>query len=243
MREKIRKNGIKELEPHEVLEYLLFSFVPRRNTNDIAHRLIQKFGSLSAVFDADYNALVEVDGMTANAALFITQMPAFFVKYKMSKAEKQRNFLDADYAAVYLNELIGHQPVECIAALAVDVKGTLLGTIQYQSSRADAINLDMRNLVKELLLLRAAGVIIAHNHPSGSVMPSDDDYATYEYIKAALTPLDITLIDCMVVGNGNAFSLMRSAQKAAAYRKEIDAGDPEDMEYNLLFNRNYNPKK
>ena len=74
LREKIRKNGIKDLEPHEVLEYLLFSFVPRRNTNDIAHRLLHKFGSLSAVFDADYNALVEVEGMTQNAALFITQI-------------------------------------------------------------------------------------------------------------------------------------------------------------------------
>lgn len=240
LREKIRKDGLACLEPHEILEYVLFPFVPRRNTNDIAHNLLARFGSLSAVFDADYNALVDTEGMTANAALFLSQMPSLMVQYKMSKATWQRNFLDPNSAAVFLNELIGHRPVECVAALAVDAKGNLLGTIQFQSSRADAVNVDMRNLVKELLLLRATGVVIAHNHPSGEITPSADDMRTYAYMQSALAPLDITLLDCLIVGGGKAFSLMRA--DAHGEGREIDAGVPAEGDFNLLYNRNTDKK-
>ena len=237
LREKIRKDGLSGLEQHEVLEYLLFPFIPRRNTNDIAHLLLARFGSLAAVFDADYNALREIDGMTDNAALFLTQMPSLVVQYKLSKATRQRNYLDPDQAVVHLNELIGHEPVECLAALAVDAKGNLLGTIHMRSSRADAVNVDIRKVVKELLLLRAFGVVIAHNHPSGDVNPSADDKAACLSIQAALAPLDIALLDCLIVGDGKAYSLMRSAD-GVTFGREIDAGMPQDGEYDLLYNRN-----
>jgi len=246
LREKIRKDGLSRLEPHEILEYLLFPFIPRRNTNDIAHALIARFGSLSSVFDADYNALLETDGMTANAALFLTQMPALVVQYKTSKA-KQQSYLNPADAAVYLNELIGHQPVECVAALALDAKGGLISTIQFRSSRADAVNLDMRNLVKELLLLRATGVIIAHNHPSGDVTPSEEDIRSYDYIKATLVPLEIALLDCLIVGDGNAYSLLDNAEGSrpaggAPIGHFIDAGVPAAGEFDLLYNRKTDKK-
>ena len=75
MRERIASDGIRSLHDHEVLEYLLFPFVPRRNTNEIAHRLMEKFGTFSEVFNADAADLAAVSGMTENAALFFSVLP------------------------------------------------------------------------------------------------------------------------------------------------------------------------
>lgn len=68
MRERILLSGIESLQPHEVLEYLLYHAIPRKDTNGIAHELISKFGSFNGVLNADYDALLDVNGMTANAA-------------------------------------------------------------------------------------------------------------------------------------------------------------------------------
>ena len=75
MRERIASDGIRSLHDHEVLEYLLFPFVPRRNSNEIAHRLMEKFGTFSEVFNADAADLAAVAGMTGNAALFFSGLP------------------------------------------------------------------------------------------------------------------------------------------------------------------------
>jgi len=251
LREKIRKEGLAALAPHEVLEYFLFAFVPRRNTNEIAHELLMRFHSLSGVLEADYEALKTVTGMTDNAALFLSQLPALLVQYKMDKATHTLDFLRPDQAAYYLNELIGHLPTECFAALALDVKGNLLGTVRFESTRADAVSIDVRKLVKELLLLRAAGVILAHNHPSGDVSPSADDDRMYALLSSTLEPLGIRIIDCLIVGDGKAVSLVppkAGLARAGAFAEgteegdwtpsEIGAGIPEEDEYNLLFNRN-----
>lgn len=239
LRDKIRKEGLGKLLPHEVLEYYLYAFVPRRDTNALAHRLLQKFGSIAGVLDADLDALMEIDGMTANAALFFNQLPSLLVMYKMDKALASTNFLRPETAVGYLNELIGNRPVECCAALAVDGKGTLLGTIQFDSGRRDAVDVDTRRLVKELLRTRASGVIVAHNHPSGDVSPSKDDLDTYQMLRQALEPLHITLLDCLVVGGGRAYSLLNAASGdgCAPSTKEGDPL-PNSDEYNLLFNRN-----
>jgi DNA repair protein RadC len=254
LREKICEQGLGALLPHELLEYFLFPFVPRRNTNDIAHALLRRFGSLSAVFDAEYDALLTVHGMTANAALFLSQIPALLVQYKLDKAKHQLDFLQPEQVAVYLNELIGNRPIECCAALAVDTKGKLLGTVHFDSHRADAVAIDVRKLIREVLVLRATGVVIAHNHPSGDVTPSAEDHQVCDMVRDALRPLGIVLLDCIIVGGGKAYSMLGERQKSGAdgstdtkgnaanthtadQGHEIDAGEPVD-EYNLLFNRN-----
>lgn len=257
MRQRIAAEGLRSLAPHEVLEYFLYAFVPRRNTNDIAHRLLARFHSLSGVLDADYNALLDVEGVTANAALFLTNLPALAILYKQDKMRADGIFIFPGSAAYYFNELIGYSPVEELAALCLDVKGKLLSTVRFSVDDIRSVPLDMRKLVKELLDVRACGVIVAHNHPSGDVTPSAADYAVLHNLQTALAPLHITVLDCLVVGCGNAFSMMQTdsnapdlhfAETAASAMGEghpVDAGTPidDETEYRLLFNRNDIPKQ
>ena len=92
MRERILLSGIESLQPHEVLEYLLYHAIPRKDTNGIAHELISKFGSFNGVLNADYNALLDVNGMTANAALLLTRRVQ---NVRVGRQEGQNRHCDA----------------------------------------------------------------------------------------------------------------------------------------------------
>lgn len=256
MRERILKDGLSALQPHEVLEYFLYAFVPRRDTNEIAHRLLSRFGSLSGVLDADYDDLLSVDGVTANAALFLSELPALATMYRVSKAKTTPEAITAERAVTLVNDLIGQRTTECAVALALDTKGKLLRTITFESNQSDAIGIDLRRLVKELLVLRAAAVIVAHNHPSGDVNPSAEDVRTYRAIEGTLQPLRIALLDCLIVGGGRAYSMAHSVAEGGTPSRlrfaddgdmpdvvlgqEVGAGEPVEQDYDLLFNRNKN---
>lgn len=95
MRERILLSGIESLQPHEVLEYLLYHAIPRKDTNGIAHELISKFGSFNGVLNADYDALLDVNGMTANAALLLTSLKGVFRMYASGDKKGQNRHCDA----------------------------------------------------------------------------------------------------------------------------------------------------
>ena len=107
MRDRIRKSGLGSMQPHEILEYLLFPFVPRKDTNEIAHALIDRFSSFGGVLNASEEDLIKVSGMTENAALFLANLSDVFRVYvddvnkdganrqDLSGRGKARNFLCA----------------------------------------------------------------------------------------------------------------------------------------------------
>ena len=252
MRERIRQHGLGSLMPHEVLEYLLYPFVPRRNTNDLAHRLLDTFGNLAAVLDAPYDALKAVNGMTANAALFLSQIAGIQSLYNQEK-EARLAFQNPQDAVRYLRNRIGNLPVEVFAALCLDAKGNLLSVVQFESQSADYVAVNVRKLVREVLLTRAVNVIVAHNHPSGDVSPSGEDVAMFQHLQQVLASVDVTLLDCLIVSDRNAYSMMVNdgfqkkirlsavAEGPAQSRTRtspLDALYEEEQEYDLLFNRN-----
>lgn len=247
MRERIRQNGLDSLQPHEILEYLLFSFVPRRNTNDIAHRLIAEFGSLSNVLDAPYESLVGVEGMTKNAALFLTSLPAIDAVCCDEKRSRAGHYDNPTKAAQYLCSRIGNLPYECFAALCLDAKGNLLGVVQFRSSGANYVHINVRELVRRLVLSRAVNVVIAHNHPSGNTTPSDQDVALYKYLQEVMRSVDINILDCMIVAGNKYFSFFSNYDLPTAKQARIAADptkpsrkmeDDEENEFNLLFPSN-----
>ena len=96
------KSGLDDFEPHNVLELLLFYSVPRKDTNPLAHRLINRFGSLSGVFDAKPEELMKVDGVTENTAVLISMIPQAARKYL---EDKGLNFFEAQVEMVPQNKI------------------------------------------------------------------------------------------------------------------------------------------
>ena len=202
MRDKIRKGGLGSFQQHEILEYLLFSFVPRKDTNEIAHALIDKFSSLSGVLNASEEDLEKVSGMTQNAALFLATLPDVFRAYvdgvnsdganrqDLSGRGKARNFMCA--------RLFGlNQEHVCVAAL--DAHDKLIKCEIIEQGSGDSVRLDVRKIVDFALKTGASAILIAHNHPSGDPTASvQDKILTDELMRLGAT-LGVEVLDHLIV--------------------------------------------
>lgn len=177
MRDRIRKSGLSSLQDHEVLEYLLFAFVPRKDTNEIAHALVKEFGSLANVLSADEEHLRKVHGMTDNAALFLASLPDVFRLYAngvnddlnrvdMSSREKARSYLGTKLYGLKEENV-------CVAAL--DAHDKLIKCEILSTGSGNTVALDVRAVMDFVLKTSACNIIISHNHPSGNVDPSQAD--------------------------------------------------------------------
>lgn len=94
LKERFLEEGLENFQNHNILELLLFYSVPRRDTNALAHELIDKFGSLSAVFDADYDSLLDCKGVSENTAVLLKLIPKLARAYLMDKDTRYAGFGD-----------------------------------------------------------------------------------------------------------------------------------------------------
>jgi DNA repair protein RadC len=206
IRQRIIENGLQSLRPHEVLEYLLFSFVPRRNTNDLAHTLINTFGSLSGVLNSDIVQLREVKGMPEAAAVFLTSLPDLFRMYAVD-VEEARGRLDGKAKARdFMQKLLYGKPQEEVYAVALDVKDGIIKVERLASGNGDSVPMAVRTVVDFALRTKASGLLIGHNHTSGGIQPSQTDLDVTRGIVQTLDAVGVTLEDHFIFAAGRYFS-------------------------------------
>lgn len=210
MRKKYLLNGIDNFEPHEVLEFLLFYCVPMKNTSILAHRLLNEFGSISAVFDAPVDMLLDF-GLTESQATFLKLMPDVARLYIDDKHNNGDKVISSDNVAQYiLNKFIGRED-ENVLALLLDSKGKELFCGVVSKGSISTSEIPVRKIVDYALRYHARSVIIAHNHPSGVALPSRDDLLATANIKNALSLVGVRLVDHYIVADNDCVSLFESA--------------------------------
>ena len=206
MRDRILNGGIVGLQPHEVLEYLLYTAIPRKDTNELAHVLIDKYGSLSRVFAADYTDLLSVKGMTANAALFLTSLPAVFKLYAADLGvRKDKVITRGDVVKILSPKFLGDRN-ESFYIMCLDAQNNVLKITKITEGIPSEVAVDARKVVELALQNKAVSVILAHNHPSGSTSPSHEDIELTRSITAALELVKVKLIDHFIFGGEGYFS-------------------------------------
>ena len=212
MRERIRTSGISSLQSHEILEYLLFAFVPRKNTNDIAHALINKFGSFSGVLNADETALLEVEGMTKNAAVFLSTLPDVFREYVKDVDTAKCNLSGRGVVRKFLGSKLYGLPYEQVLAVALDSKDKLIATATIAKGDGANVQVCVRDVVNFALMHKAVNVVIAHNHPSGKVNPSQADVDLTAELFYTLETIGVTLEDHIIFSGANFYSFADSGR-------------------------------
>ncbi len=212
MRTRVRENSLDSLNEHEVLEYLLYPFVPRRDTNGIAHELISRFGSLSAVLDSDAKALSAVKGMTANAALYLSSLSSLARRYQSGKMGEKPKMETRGQIMEYLRSFMSTLEDERIYAICVDGAGRLKERCELGRGSSD----DCRLRVKELVMLcqnsQTKYVYLAHNHPSGIAAPSREDVEFTKWAVMALEILDVLLIDHIIIAKDKSYSFLQDGR-------------------------------
>lgn len=210
MRRRFLAGGLDGFADHETLELLLYYAIPRRDTNPIAHALMERFGSLAGVFSAPIEALEQVEGVGENAAVLLRLTPLAVQKARLAEAERELILNSRDSIGAYLLELFSQERNEAVYQICLDRKGKLLSCKRLGEGSASAVNLDIRKLVENALLSSASSVILAHNHPSGIALPSNADRAATDQAKAVLESVGVRLADHIIVADGDFVSFSDS---------------------------------
>ncbi|MBE6962227.1 MAG: DNA repair protein RadC [Ruminococcaceae bacterium] len=209
MRRRFLETGLDSFAEHEALELLLFYAIPRRDTNALAHKMMDHFGSLDAVLSAPVEELMRMDGIGENAAVLLKLVSRVVQKARLS-ASRETIVNSTEKAGDFLLERFRGEKNEVIYQLCLDRKGKLLSCRRLNEGGADSSELNIRRLVENALLVSASAVILAHNHPSGIALPSSEDYATTERVQAALSMVGVTLVDHIIVADDDFVSMADS---------------------------------
>lgn len=205
-KEQFRAHGLAAFADHEVLELLLYYAIPRQDTNPIAHRLMERFGSLDAVFTADLAELSAVDGVGESAATLLALIRPLFQRVHLAAT---REIILADEEAIgdYFFDLFLGEREEKLYEACLDAKSRLLSCQLISSGGMDSMQVNVRRVVENAIKCSATSVLLAHNHPSGLALPSPEDNATTLSIYNALRAVGIELSDHIIVADQDYVSL------------------------------------
>ena len=209
--DRFRKEGLDSFSPHNVLELLLFYSIPRSDTNEIAHRLIERFGSLSAVFEAPESELVKVDGIGERSALLLKMIPDI-ARYYMVDKTVDIAITSPDQAAEYLLPRYIGRSVETVMVTCLDNKNKVLNTSIVHEGSINVSEVSVQAIASAALQSKAAAIVLSHNHPDGVALPSNDDILTTKLICRTLSALNIRVLDHIIIGDNDYVSLVRSGK-------------------------------
>lgn len=207
MKRKFMENGLEALEEHEILELLLYYSIARRDTNPIGHKLLNRFGNLSGVFDANYDLLTSIDGISEHSAILIKLIPQLAKSYLESKQTKDAvSFKTKDNVYDFCKMLFVGKLAEEFYVICLDKRSKVIEHQKVSSGIVDETPINMRRLVDIILKSNACAVILTHNHPSGTSLPSKSDISATSTIKSVLDGLGVILLDHIIVSSTDASS-------------------------------------
>ncbi len=199
LKERYIKDGLTSFEDHQVLELILFYSIARKDTNELAHRLLKKFGSLSGVLDATVEELEEIEGLGRNSATFLNMLPALFKRYTRSQLEKKPVINSTISAGIYAGTLFSGMPYETFFVISLNGMGEVISARKIAEGTIDEVSAYPRKVVEAAVVSKAHSIILAHNHPGGNPEPSQEDIDATIEIRKALELVDIDINDHIVV--------------------------------------------
>ena len=197
-------------QDHELLELLLFIAIPRKNTNDIAHLLMDEFGSISGVLDADKEQLEKVFGMGENAAVAVKLISSLAKRYINDVNDIKNTRLTPANIGSYIKNLFYGHTNEIAYLLFLDKDCVVRKIKRLTSGTVNATPIYPREVVKLVVNERYPYVILAHNHPNANAMPSSADLEITKIIDKALSFVEVRLVDHVIVSNDKITSLAKN---------------------------------
>lgn len=203
MYDRIQKHGSGCLENHELLEMLLFYAIPRVNTNEIAHELLARFGSLEEILRADEDKLRSVSGIGDRTVAFLSLLHETLKRVSATSESKTYRFDSMNKVGEYLTDKFSDLPAETFGALFLDGQMRLLRFLSFSVGSEGRTDIDPK-----LIVLRAAKddadcVILAHNHPNGYVAPSENDLKITKQIRDSLSVIGVQLVEHIIVSKNS----------------------------------------
>ncbi|OPX45941.1 hypothetical protein CLHUN_04160 [Ruminiclostridium hungatei] len=191
--------GLDGFEDHQVLEMLLFFCIPMKDTNDLAHKMINEFGSLAGLFEADPKDICKRCGVSENTAVLVSFIPSLSRRYFNRKWGDKPVLNSSSKAGEYSVSLFAGRTYEVFFVICLDSQNRVNYAALVHEGTINESPVYPRLIVETVLRHQANSVILAHNHPGGSLQPSQDDIAITKKITSALEPISVKVMDHIIV--------------------------------------------
>ena len=218
MRARYRTAGLKGFHDHEVLELLLYYCYPRGDTNPRAHEMLAKFGSLHNLFEADVETLMERLNCSENIAVLLNLVPALAHRYFNSKWDKKHLILDkVCIAGEYAIGLFVGKTSEQFYVLSLDNKRRLINTVLISEGTIGETAIYTREIARAAIQDKATCIILTHNHPGGTLRPSNADIEVTRKVMEWLGFINVDVLDHIIVAGDTYYSFASRGQFVAGY--------------------------
>lgn len=208
LRERYLTEGTNNFSDINLLELLLFSTIPRGDTNPIAHRLIEKFGSLSSIFEAPQEELLKIEGVGPKTAEMLRMIPVLCRAYIKDKVLPERGVFK-DNIAMYeylMSRFIGYYE-EMVMLMLTAPNGRMKYCGVIERGNFSSVAIDVRKIAALCEQCHCNRIVLAHNHPSGYAIPSREDIIITRALHKTLKSVGIELYDHLIVADGEYTSL------------------------------------
>lgn len=209
-KKKFHDHGLEGFTDIEALELLLMYAIPRRDTNVLAHALLDRFHSFRGVMEADISDLETVAGVGPGAAGLLALVTALNRRY-LAAGGVERPILKGTEAAVnFLIPRFTYLKEEAALLLCLDGASRLLCCRELARGTPGSVQFQARDVVDTALRENAVGVILSHNHLTGTALPSGADRSATRELYHALRLIDVRLLDHIIVCDGDCVSMRDS---------------------------------
>ncbi|NLI54693.1 MAG: RadC family protein [Clostridiales bacterium] len=214
IREQYKTHGAEAFLDHQFLELLLTYAIPRKDTNELAHLLLERFGCLEGVVTAEVAQLQLVEGVGESTAVFLRMQGDLFRRLRMHRLMDSRGTIRLGSpveAAKYAVSQLSLNTYETVLAVCLNAKKIVQSCERVGGGSLSEAQIYPRNIAETALLRRAHGILLIHNHPSGDPTPSPADAETTASVRAALESIGVQLFDHIIVGGEHAYSFSTGA--------------------------------
>lgn len=208
--QRFQNEGLDSFNQVQMLELLLFYCVPRKDTNELAHSLIDRFGSVSKVMDAPMSELMKISGVGENVATFLHLVKEAGRYYQVDSIRKGVQVSSVEDCGRYMMPYFIGRQVETVFLLCLNANCSVISCREVGEGEINSAIISPRTIVEMALAEKASTVVLAHNHPSGVAIPSQEDVVATKRLAAALATVEVTLFDHLIIADDDYVSLAQS---------------------------------
>ena len=215
VKESYLKNSFDAMPDHNILELILFYAIPQKDVKPIAYSLINHFGSLENVLNADVSELIQVDGIQEHSAILLTLFRDVHRRLNQQKADVQYRTFEQlmDFASMKLKDY----QTETVLIVTFDNAKSIINTHILTGGEVNSAVLNKKDVAQFVIRDNASSVVVAHNHPSGSAVPSAADIDATISLSQFLRQINIALLDHIVVGGDGTVQSIKGDLRYAKY--------------------------
>ena len=221
LRQKYVDFGLKKLTEAEILELLLTFGTPRRDCKQTARDMLAKFGTLRDVFEADPKLLAEVNGAGPNnilAVKIINDIAGMFLERRLLE---RPILLGSEQIMAYLRQTMENLPREVFKVIFLDNGNVVISVDELSEGTVTAAYIHTRTFLEKAIKYNSAYMVLVHNHPSGKVIPSDDDQKLTRKLVHVAYMAEMLVLEHLIIGRGGEYFSFRDKGLISIYESEV----------------------